>query len=262
MNQYFKAINAVGSILQEYDTDKNIPVFGFGAKLPYINDVSHCFALNGNIFSPEIHSIQGVLDVYQKNVTKFDFSGPTNFANVIGYIGEMASYYVNNGMMYKYFVLMIITDGAISDINETIDEVIKCSYLPVSIIIVGVGNNEFDEMDKLDSDTSPLYSAKLNKYAMRDIVQFVPFSRFAHNPQELASQTLAELPGQLVEYMSGKNIQPLKILPGSNPMQMESQMPTYYQARQNAFVSRIAQTAPMENVILSTFLIAFRFRIY
>ena len=54
-NEYMQAIKAVGEILQYYDSDKKIPVYGFGAKLPPYHDiVSQCFALNGNIFDPEV----------------------------------------------------------------------------------------------------------------------------------------------------------------------------------------------------------------
>jgi len=37
--------------------------------------------------------------------------------------------------------------------------------------------------------------------ASRDIVQFVPFWKYESNPDQLAQQLLAELPGQVVEYM-------------------------------------------------------------
>ena len=33
-NQYTNAIRAVGDIVQEYDSDKQFPAYGFGAKLP------------------------------------------------------------------------------------------------------------------------------------------------------------------------------------------------------------------------------------
>ena len=33
-NEYLNAIRSVGSILQYYDTDKQIPVLGFGAAIP------------------------------------------------------------------------------------------------------------------------------------------------------------------------------------------------------------------------------------
>ena len=33
-NQYVQAIRAVGDIVQDYDTDKLFPVYGFGARIP------------------------------------------------------------------------------------------------------------------------------------------------------------------------------------------------------------------------------------
>lgn len=52
-NQYTDAIHSIVSILQNYDSDQMFPVYGFGGKLPGKDNVSHCFALNGDIFSPE-----------------------------------------------------------------------------------------------------------------------------------------------------------------------------------------------------------------
>lgn len=48
-NQYQSALYSVGNILQNYDTDKKIPAFGFGAIPSYTghSEVSHCFHLNG-----------------------------------------------------------------------------------------------------------------------------------------------------------------------------------------------------------------------
>ena len=61
-NEYYKALKSVGDILQFYDTDKQFPCFGFGAKLNrQMNRASHCFALNGNIFDPECEGLEGIL---------------------------------------------------------------------------------------------------------------------------------------------------------------------------------------------------------
>ena len=38
--------------------------------------------------------------------------------------------------------------------QKTIDEVVKASGLPLSIIIVGVSDADFDAMDQLDGDVS------------------------------------------------------------------------------------------------------------
>jgi len=50
-NQYQSAILAIGSILMNYDFDKRIPAFGFGANTNFsgvMTGVSHCFSLSGN----------------------------------------------------------------------------------------------------------------------------------------------------------------------------------------------------------------------
>uniref|UniRef100_A0A915IT44 Copine C-terminal domain-containing protein n=1 Tax=Romanomermis culicivorax TaxID=13658 RepID=A0A915IT44_ROMCU len=43
LNQYQRALTAVGEIIQDYDSDKLFPVLGFGARLPPEGRVSHEF---------------------------------------------------------------------------------------------------------------------------------------------------------------------------------------------------------------------------
>jgi len=57
---------------------------------------------------------------------------------------------------------------------EVRDLVCQAADLPVSIIIVGVGNEKFENMQKLDGDDEPLTDRRGNKCS-RDIVQFVKF---------------------------------------------------------------------------------------
>ena len=47
----------------------------------------------------------------------------------------------------KYLVLLIITDGAIHDMDETIRLIVRGADLPLSILIVGVGNDDFGNME-------------------------------------------------------------------------------------------------------------------
>jgi hypothetical protein len=91
--------------------------------------------------------------------------------------------------------------------KETITSIIKASSLPLSIVIIGVGNEDFKEMEELDSDDELLS----NEYgtAKRDIVQFVPFRKFLGKPASfLSKEVLEEIPNNVVEYMSLKNIKP------------------------------------------------------
>ena len=65
-----------------------------------------------------------------------------------------------NQMNQKYQILLIITDGIINDMQKTIDQIVRGSRLPLSIIIVGVGSDDFESMDILDADEEPLYSKR------------------------------------------------------------------------------------------------------
>ena len=94
----------------------------------------------------------------------------------------------------QYTICLILTDGVSNDLQETIDEVVAGSSYPLSIIIVGIGPADFDQMEELDADTNPLYSRKWKKYAERDIVQFVPFRDLKNDPYRLAKEVLAEVP--------------------------------------------------------------------
>lgn len=61
--------------------------------------------------------------------------------------------------------------------DETRHAIVQASKLPMSIIIIGVGNADFAAMEFLDGDASVLRS-NTGEEAVRDIVQFVPFRDF------------------------------------------------------------------------------------
>ena len=82
------------------------------------------------------------------------------------------------------------------------------SSLPLSIIIVGVGEADFTSMDTLDADDEPLYSKKYKKHMDSDIVQFVPFNDFKNDPRGLAKETLEEVPRQFLHFMQKEKIVP------------------------------------------------------
>ena len=41
----------------------------------------------------------------------------------------------------QYFVLLVLTDGVITDMEKTVSEIVNASTLPLSIIIVGNHRN-------------------------------------------------------------------------------------------------------------------------
>ena len=65
-------------------------------------------------------------------------------------------------------------------------------------------------MKVLDGDEVPLLSS-LGQKRMRDLVQFVPFSKYHNDEKKLAAEVLAEIPKQMVEYYKFKNLNPKQI---------------------------------------------------
>ncbi|MBN3283295.1 CPNE8 protein, partial [Polyodon spathula] len=122
MNAYAMALKAVGEIIQDYDSDKMFPALGFGAKLPPDGRVSHEFPLNGNTENPYCNGIEGILEAYHQSLKTVQLYGPTNFAPVVNHVARYAAA-VQDGS--QYFILLIITDGVISDMAQTKEAIVS-----------------------------------------------------------------------------------------------------------------------------------------
>ncbi len=250
-NQYQLAIRAVGPVLEGYDSNQEFPLFGFGAQK--YGNVYHSFSLNGDETNPCVHGLTGIEETYIRSLTEamtshqiygknkstlnhqsFIFSGPTYFSPTIHRVIELARATPQSTTQQKYFVLLMITDGVINDTDATIEALRIASELPISIIIVGVGNADFSTMDALDGDDG--------KLGFRDIVQFVPLRDYlpgshfytiadAEKIQESVGKALLEeIPYQFLSFYAGKNLMPMQrdhLLPPPPPSYEETMATTH-----------------------------------
>lgn len=199
-NPYEVAIECVGAVLAPYDLDGSFPCYGYGAQMP-TGQVSHCFALNGNPAAPGCAGVEGIRAAYKQALRSVSLSGPTCFAPVItAACSEAEASARGPPLPLKYHVLLIITDGAIMDMNMTVDALVRGSRAPLSVIIVGVGEADFSAMNDLDCDGQKLRGS--SGVAVRDIVQFVKMKDYAGlgSGARLARDVLAELPDQVTGY--------------------------------------------------------------
>jgi len=213
-NQYTDALAPIFMIVQDYDTDKIFPVYGFGAKMAN-GQVSHHFPLNLDTGEAEMFDLPQILHHYWNCVSKVTLWGPTNFAPTIKTAVDQALSAQRNFMNKReYSVLLILTDGAITDMDQTVHEIAKAQTAPISIIIVGVGKADFSSMELLDGDGGNNGFSKV-----RDCVQFCSYSEvesmfqgnmtdanvFNQIKERLAAKVLEELPKQLETYMRMKH---------------------------------------------------------
>ena len=206
-NDYQRVIEKCGNVVGKYDYDQMFPVWGFGGVPPGESNVSMCFPLDPQ--NEEIYTIENVSKLYREKTLQISFSGPTKFSPIIKRLNDEI---ISQNDRTKYQVFMILSDGIIDDMVETKEQLIIGSELPLSVIIVGIGLANFDDMDVLDADDEPLtYNGKTSK---RDLVQFVPFREFQNDDVLLAKEVLAELPRQILEYYHMQNITPEDISAG------------------------------------------------
>lgn len=113
-------------------------------------------------------------------------AGPTNFAPAI----DAACSIVASTRMYH--ILVIIADGQVTTQKATMEAIMRAAALPLSIIVVGVGDGPWEMMEEFD-DNLPDRDF--------DNFQFVNFSKVtAENPDKadvaFAVAALQEIPEQ------------------------------------------------------------------
>ena len=202
-NPYERAILSCATIMANYDYDKLFPVYGFGAIIKGQKSASMCFNINFKN-DPNIKYVENILKEYHNCMDKIYFSGPTYFAPIINKVVEEIK---KQNDIFEYHVLMILTDGIIEDMEETIEALVEGSFYPLSVIIIGIGEYDFKKMEQLDGDEIPLISKKGVK-RQRDLVQFVPFNKFEGNENKLSQEVLDEIPRQVIEFYTLNFIYP------------------------------------------------------
>ncbi|TYH01199.1 hypothetical protein ES288_A09G038400v1 [Gossypium darwinii] len=154
LNPYEQAISIIGKTLAAFDEDNLIPCFGFGDASTHDQDVFS--------FYPDDRFCNGfeeVLSRYREIVPHLRLAGPTSFAPII----EMAMTIVEQSGG-QYHVLVIIADGQVTrsidtqhgrlspQEQKTVDAIVQASKLPLSIILVGVGDGPWDMMKEFDDN--------------------------------------------------------------------------------------------------------------
>jgi len=184
-NPYQCVIRIMAKTLSNLDEDDIIPVFGFGD----IHTKNHnVFAICPDDNGRWCHGINEVLFSYTRVTPNIKLSGPTNFAPIIYKAIEICQ----QSAPAQYHILVIITDGQVegNDKKETINAIVKASKtVPLSIIIIGVGDGPFDNMELLDDEIP-------NDF---DNVQFVDFEKVQRQSAHTSANTNNKTGDQIID---------------------------------------------------------------
>ncbi|KAL1301125.1 hypothetical protein AAHE18_18G229900 [Arachis hypogaea] len=205
LNPYEQAISIIGRTLSSFDEDNLIPCFGFGDASTHDQNVFNFYA-DGRY----CNGFEEALERYRQIVPHLKLSGPTSFAPVIDAAIDIVE--KSNG---QYHVLVIIADGQVSrnpdaggrkrlspQEQATINSIVAASHYPLSIILVGVGDGPWDEMQQFDDNiTERLF----------DNFQFVNFTKIMSENTEASKKETAFALAALMEipfqYRVAQNMQ-------------------------------------------------------
>lgn len=88
----------------------------------------------------------------------------------------------------------------------------ECSVLPMSVIIIGIGDEDFSSMHKLDNleEIKKHISDENVKQKLRQITQFIAFHEVGNDVEQLTQSVLHTLTQQFMEYVKLNGLEPKK----------------------------------------------------
>lgn len=179
-NPYQRVLSIIGSTLEQFDSDHMIPVYGFGDKITQ-DEAVFPFKETGQ---PCIGFID-VLEKYHRVARTVQLGGPTSFEPIIRKAIEIVL------EKQSYHLLLIITDGQIKDAERTGEAIVEASNHPISIIVIGVGDGPWDEMENYDDN---LPKRKFDNFQFVNFHQVCSKAKYAETA--FALHALMEVPDQ------------------------------------------------------------------
>jgi hypothetical protein len=152
MNCFEYVIQSLGQILKHYDFQGLYGGFKFGTKTTATNEkTKDSFNFKYKSINPYCDSVEDLIRCYKATLSLVDASTHRDFAPVIQEVLQMIKNFLNGK---HYFVLLIVTAGNNSDNADTLEAIVKASAMPLSIIMVGVGNSNFNALKRLSGDST------------------------------------------------------------------------------------------------------------
>lgn len=129
-----------------------------------------------------------VIDVYRNNALKIVQSGPTTMAPMIREAIKLCQ------QTKEYHILIIITDGGISNPKLDGEAVVEASKYPLSIVTVGVGDGPFDTLEEFDNK---LKRRAFDNFNFFNFTEMEKKLQYTENVEEtIAVEMLQEIPAQ------------------------------------------------------------------
>ena len=211
-NYYKKVILECGEVLDKYSKDHYYSVFGFGLKYQS-KETENCINIlydkqKNNASNQKIKFLNNVISKYDEFLDKIILSSPSSICPIIDKFKEEIK---KSSNPKDFNVLMIITDGCISDYKEVIDSVIEDQNLPMCINIIGIGAHPPKQMKRLNGDFGSIKSSDKKKKLERKVLNYFHLNDYTQknninkNFKMLKGDLMKTIPHNVTEYLNKYN---------------------------------------------------------
>ncbi|EFO65522.1 Copine I [Giardia lamblia P15] len=182
---YIRALRIMSQIVKNFDDDDIYPVYRFGCL--NTKDQSVLPLLYPEQDDPHFDGFTDVYQAYKRIASQVEMSGPTTFAPMIEQAIEICK-----ADPRQFYILVILTDGDVSDVELDMKALIKASNYPLEIIAIGFGDGPFKTMKIFDDKVR---DRKFDNFQFVNFTEIERKSVKCENPELiLATAMMQELP--------------------------------------------------------------------
>jgi len=184
--------------LSPYLPDKKAAFYGIAGKPSGCAEPGKNFTLSGNHSDPWISGLERLKGAVNR---------VTNVDNLAALFEPLIEKAVKQAKQSKatgskeYTVVVILTKGSIHDVETTLKSLLGCDVLPISILILGIGEKRFDKLELFEKEGFFLPADKVK----RPFIHFWKSGNF-DSTETMVEESLKEIPSQLLEYMKMSDI--------------------------------------------------------
>ena len=200
--EYELVIHEVLKTLVTYNHDKRISLSGFGGKIFKSKISSMYYPFNGDETNSWVNGLQGVSETMNTFLTHKIKNKTSYLQKTLEKALSLAKESKSQGSK-RYIILTVVTEDSIHDVDSLTKILAEGEMLPLSVVILGIGKENFDKLRALQKRN---FLSSIDVKNHRSFVQFFSLNDLDNNVSTLIQEGLKEIPRHILEYMRANGI--------------------------------------------------------
>ena len=177
-NDYVDSLRCFSNAYNSYSRF-SLP-YGFGARTHVRSegqDACDLFSMSGDYQDPFVGDSAELIACYQGTIKSVRLALPVNYHKVIRFVCDLAQMEFGTACdvtdIKNYYVLVLLMAGVIDDLEQSLNEILRARDIPISVVIVKIGNAEETDQKVLLSKASQVFTK-----CERTFIDLLEFEKF------------------------------------------------------------------------------------